>query len=301
MKRIKKEYVGLSLLGWVLIIAVLHYTSFTDEINKSQNEYRQVFQIMELINKRIEKSKTVYPVDLRIIVIVFNRAKSMLRLLDSLNFAEYGDDSVKVEVWFDRSLDGLVDQITLETANSFVFKHGNYSVYTHDKHVGIYGQWLSTWVPCIDSSEIAVILEDDLTVSPLFYKYLKLVHKKYDHSREINGYSLQGISIKHGGSGTSRLAVPLANTVFLYPVLGTWGFSPNTRNWVTFLNWFSKAYANETFQPYVPGNIVTKWYKALQKQGKAGGVWSIWHIYHAWKAKEYTLYSNFEGGLHNML
>jgi len=278
MKRIKKEHIGSSIFGCVVLIAVFYYTYFTYEFNET-----------------FEKSETEYQFDLRVIVIVFNRAKSMLRLLDSLNVAEYGNDSVKIEVWIDRSKDGIVDKITLETAKSFVFKHGNYSVMTHDKHVGIYGQWLSTWAPSADSSEIAVILEDDLTVSPHFYKYLKLVHEKYDHSREINGYSLQGISIKHGGNGMSRLAVPRNNTVFLYPVLGTWGFSPSTRNWVNFLKWFSKANVNETFQPYVPGNVATSWYKSHQKGGSGGNMWSIWHIYHAWQANEYTLYSNFEG------
>ena len=281
MKRIKKEHIGLitCIFGCAFLITTFNYSS------KITYEFKETF----------EKSETNYQFDLRVIVIVFNRAKSMLRLLDSLNVAEYGKDRVKVEVWIDRSKNGKVDKITLETANSFVFKHGNYSVLNHDKHAGIYGQWLSTWAPSANSSEIAVILEDDLTVSPHFYKYLKLVHKKYDHSREINGYSLQGISIKHGGNG--MLKVPRNNTVFLYPVLGTWGFSPSTRNWGNFLKWFSKANVNETFQPYVPGNVATSWYKSHQKSRSAGNMWSMWHIYHAWQAKEYTLYSNFEGEL----
>lgn len=246
-----------------------------------------------------QKLKTYYgddkQYDLRIIVVVYNRAKSLLRLLTSLNEAEYDSDSVKLEVWIDRSEDDRIDSSTVETAKSFEFKHGEYSVIPHPHHVGIYGQWLTTWKPKVNSSEIAVILEDDLTVSPYFYKYLKLVHQQYDKNPEVNGYSLQGSSCKHSDKDTSTLEGPKGSPVFLYPVLGTWGFSPNRRNWVKFLDWFAVAYSNHSFQPYVPGSIVTRWYREFQKLGKTKSMWSIWHIYYAWKNKEFTLYSNFEG------
>ncbi|XP_052778799.1 uncharacterized protein LOC128216269 [Mya arenaria] len=191
---------------------------------------------------------------------------------------------------------GDVDTLTDETAKGFVFKHGQYEVIKHSQHVGIYGQWLTTWKPRVNSSEIAVILEDDLTVSPHFYKYLKLVHNKYDKIPEINGFALQGMSIKHAvGHSSQTLEGPEDCLVYLYPVLGTWGFSPSRDNWIHFLEWFSQVSQDKTFQPYVPGNVVTAWFKTFQAQGKAGGVWSIWHIYHSWKFNEYTLYPHFKG------
>ncbi|WAR27067.1 hypothetical protein MAR_012771 [Mya arenaria] len=104
--------------------------------------------------------------DLRILLIVYNRAKSMLRLLNSINEAIFDGDNVKLEVWIDRSKLKLLKDLYSSTV--------------------------------IMSSEIAVILEDDLTVSPHFYKYLKLVHNKYDSIPEINGFALHGKSLKHG-------------------------------------------------------------------------------------------------------
>ncbi|WAR15499.1 hypothetical protein MAR_005604 [Mya arenaria] len=234
--------------------------------------------------------------DLRILVIVYNRAQSMLRLLNSINEANFDGDNVKLEVWIDRSKAGVVDTLTVKTAEEFVFKHGHYEVLKHSQHVGIYGQWFATWKARVNSSEIAVILEDDLIVSPHFYKYLKLVHNKYDNVPEINGFSLQGISIKHAiGYSSQTLEAPESCLVYLYPVLGTWGFSPSRDNWIHFLEWFSQVIQNKTFQPYVPGNVVTAWYKIFQAQGRADGEQSIYHIYHSWKFKEYTLYPNFKG------
>ncbi|WAR09652.1 hypothetical protein MAR_034728 [Mya arenaria] len=66
--------------------------------------------------------------DLRILVIVYNRAQSMLRLLNSINEANFDGDNVKLEVWIERSKAGVVDTLTVKTAEEFVFKHGHYEV-----------------------------------------------------------------------------------------------------------------------------------------------------------------------------
>ncbi|KAL3886508.1 hypothetical protein ACJMK2_026493 [Sinanodonta woodiana] len=235
--------------------------------------------------------------DLRIVVIVFNRAYSLLRLLGSLNVAFYFGERVVLDIWIDRSKDGQIDENTYRIASEFQFKHGVKIVHNHTFHVGIYGQWLNTWTPKSNSSEIAVIFEDDLTVSPYFYKWLKIVHKKYDKLVEVNGYSLQGISIKHGIGSEGLLEAPLGNIVFLYPVIGTWGFSPNRRNWVKFKDWFDIMLQDEKFQPLVPHILPTSWYQTFIQTGKTEGMWSMWHIYHAWKSREYTVYPAFSGHL----
>jgi len=262
----------LSLVGCVVVMVLFHWSYFSETphhtLNLKQSRPRVVLR--EKSRNRTFEVTTLNTVldqyDLRIIVIVYNRANSMLRLLESLNRAEYGGDRIKLEVWIDRSRDGIINAQTYATAEKFVFQHGDYGVIAQREHVGIYGQWLNTWTPRANSSEIAVILEDDLTVSPYFYKYLKLVHNKYDAVPEVNGFSLQGISIQHGGNGNTKLQGPPDSIVFLYPVLGTWGFSPSTNNWLKFLDWFSVKQNDETFQPYVPGNVVTGWYKEFQRQ-----------------------------------
>ena len=61
----------------------------------------------------------------------------------------------------------------------------------HTDHVGLYGQWMGLWPHREDIKEIAVIFEDDVTVSPFFYRYLKVVHAKYASSPNINSVALQ--------------------------------------------------------------------------------------------------------------
>ncbi|KAL3884477.1 hypothetical protein ACJMK2_024615 [Sinanodonta woodiana] len=235
-----------------------------------------------------------HDVDLSVIVIVYNRAESLQRLLESLNNAQFYGDNIALHVWIDRSQNGTIDSSTYKVARDFTFTHGQYYVHNQTCHVGIYGQWIGAWYPRNSSSEIAVILEDDLTVSPYFYKWLKVVHNKFDNRPDINGYSLQGVSIKHGIDQDGFLDVNKTHKAFLYPILGTWGFSPNNRNWRAFSDWYMMVRGDPSFQPYVEGIHPSVWYQEQLEKGQQDRMWSMWFIYYAWMHKEYTMYSNFK-------
>ena len=45
-----------------------------------------------------------------------------------------------VEVWIDRSVDGLIDPGSLKTARQFCWDEGPVRVHLHQKHVGLYGK-----------------------------------------------------------------------------------------------------------------------------------------------------------------
>ncbi|XP_060597342.1 uncharacterized protein LOC132751215 [Ruditapes philippinarum] len=235
--------------------------------------------------------KAVY--DLRIIVIVYNRHQSLLRLLDSLNAADYSGDNVKLEVWIDRSVRGTLDELTVKTAKSFIFLYGEYQVISRVQHAGIFGQWISTWRPEKENYEIAVVLEDDLTVSKFFYRYLKLVHKKYDAYPFINGYTLQRLSMVHHIKNNAPPPLGSSDSVFLYPVIGSWGFSPRRDNWVHFQNWFKTVCDNKTLSLYIPNNKLSMLYSGRKQPNT--DVWTVWHMYHAYINSEYTLYTNIPG------
>ena len=174
---------------------------------------------------------------LRILVLTFRRERSLARCLASLNAAHYDGERVLLEIHVDRSPDGKVHNETLHTANAFVFKHGPVQVHVKPRHGGVVGQWLNTWrLPSDNSSEIAVFVEDDLTLSPFFARWLRRVHGKYDSYPAINGYALQGESIRHGvGSKPGNLQGPPGHCAFLYPILGSWGFSPKLGPWKDFI------------------------------------------------------------------
>ncbi|KAL4227402.1 hypothetical protein ACF0H5_012845 [Mactra antiquata] len=231
---------------------------------------------------------------LTIICLAFNRSTPLKRLLDSLNQADYLQDKVTLTVWIDRYKNQTYDEKTVKTAENYIFQHGDYSVNIHDKHVGLHGQWLTTYTPDESGvSEIVVFFEDDMTVSPHFYKYLKLVHNKYDSRPEISGYSLQGARKKLLKGLFGTIGPPVDQPVFKFPGFGTWGFSPNIPNWQKFLLWYNKASKNESFIPYPPKYRSSWWYKKLVMRNATESMWSIWHTYYAWMMKEYTIFCNF--------
>ncbi|XP_076471268.1 uncharacterized protein LOC143301102 [Babylonia areolata] len=229
---------------------------------------------------------------LRILVLTYKRSTSLERCLASLNAAEYDGLPVEVDIHIDRGKDDRINEDTVRVANSFVFKHGAAHVHPRARHGGVLGQWLSSWrVPRDNASEIAVFIEDDLTVSPYFARWLRKAHEKYDGYPGVNGYSMQGESIRHAyGSPGSNIQCPSGETVFLYPVLGSWGFSPNTAMWREFLRWYHEASQNPKFLPLVPGLKPSGWYQSLAKSGRGDSMWTMWHIYHAYKNHQLTLY-----------
>ena len=63
-------------------------------------------------------------VDFRVIVITFNRADSLSKLLRSLDTLELDGDRAALEIWIDRHRKYGVDQRTLEVASAFKWKGG---------------------------------------------------------------------------------------------------------------------------------------------------------------------------------
>ena len=64
-------------------------------------------------------------VDIRVIVIAFNRPVSLSKLLRTLEAMEVDGDRAALEIWIDRERrGGTVDQQTLEVASAFNWKRG---------------------------------------------------------------------------------------------------------------------------------------------------------------------------------
>ena len=285
-------YICLVLFSLDVIFMAFHRHSYTKQfLDQFKSKKPQINE-----DRSNSDSKITDAVDLRVIVLTFNRPESLARCLSSLNEAEYDGDKIVIDIWLDRSNDRqeTVDEKTYLVAKKYTFPHGEVKVHNHTRHVGIVGQWLKTWNVDKSGKEIAMFVEDDITVSKYFYKWLKAVHSKYDKYLNVNGYSTQGVSMRHNGD-PGYLQGPSDHICFLYPVLGTWGFSPNRQNWIQFVSWYVHASQVPGFQPLVPGILPSKWYSSFVKQGRTDRMWSIWHIHYAWKNTEYTLYPNLPG------
>ncbi|KAL8584805.1 hypothetical protein ACOMHN_037510 [Nucella lapillus] len=231
---------------------------------------------------------------LRVLVLTYKRARSLQRCLDSLNAAEYDGLPVEMEIHVDRSRDQKLHNDTVHAAQTFVFKHGRVNVFVRPRHGGVVGQWLSSWrVPLGNESEMAVFIEDDLTVSPYFARWLRRVHGKYDGYPGVGGYTLQAETVRHAeGTDSSLMRGPAGQRVYAYPVVGSWGFSPNTGVWREFIRWYHSASRQEKFIPLVPGLKASGWYNTFVRTDRTDTMWTMWHIYYSTKHHQYTLYPN---------
>ena len=90
--------------------------------------------------------------------------------------------------------------------------------------------------------------------------------------------------------GSGPLHAPDDNIVFIYHILGTFGFSPNKINWLIFLKLYRTASKDKQFIPLVPGMVPSKWYKEHVTDRRTQSMWQIWHSYYSWHHNERTLY-----------
>lgn len=236
-------------------------------------------------------------VDFRVIVITYNRPASLNKLLKSLDNLELDGDRATLEIWIDRSVKGIANPETVQIAESFRWRRGPTRVHIQQTHVGIMGQWIDTWRPQHGSSELGIIIEDDISVSPFAYRWLRAVHRYYRNRTDFAGASLTSDQMSILSSNPKGpLAAPKNHTVLMYKCLGTWGFAPNPTHWRLFQEWFHrhKPSAAPHLRPYVevPGILPTQWYKHFERTGRADSMWEMWFIYYMHIEQLYTVYNN---------
>lgn len=232
-------------------------------------------------------------VDIRIIVLSFNRTESLLRTLQSMNKIDYMGLNVSLDVWFDKHEKiNTVHKPTVHIAKKFKFKHGKFTVHIHENHVGLMGQWINVWRPAPDTQEMCLILEDDVEVSPYSLWWLLDAYTLYKHRKDIAGYSLSHPIISH--QLAAPFHIPKHINEYLYRVICPWGFTPQVGSWRAFQNWFYEVEQQQDFDPIVSEIVVSRWYRGEKRSGKHRNLWTMWHIYftHNSLPPQYTLYLN---------
>lgn len=153
----------------------------------------------------------------------------------SVNALEMDGDSVAVEIWIDRDKRNVVDEPTLLAARSFRWRQGTARVHAHRQHVGIYGQWMATWRPRDGrTSEMALLIEDDLTLSPFAYRWLRAARRFYAERRDLAGFTLQSEGLIRATGGPLSPPPAAVGAAFLYALIGSWGFAPRPDVWIAF-------------------------------------------------------------------
>ncbi|KAL4209898.1 hypothetical protein CU097_004870 [Rhizopus azygosporus] len=130
-------------------------------------------------------------VDIKLVIITDRRPHSLSRLLQSALRSVYFGDRVDLNVHMEQS----ADRVTRMLVNSFMWKQGAKQIRHRIKKGGLMPAIVESWYPSHDD-EYAVLLEDDIEVSPYFYAWSKYAILKYRYGRNREAYRLMyGVSL----------------------------------------------------------------------------------------------------------
>ena len=260
-------------------------------------------------------------VNIRFIIMTFNRPLSLRKLRRSLQRMELDGHTGSVEIWIDRSPSGHVHEETLAVARSFCWTGGRTTVHVHSNHTGIYGQWFNPWNPGrkhqnstelyqiipkwgaedrttdddVSTEPLAVMLEDDVDISRYAYRWLRAAHVKYGGRSDIYGYALQDENAILPAGRRSYLEISREDKdlVFGFTVPGTWGMAPHPARWGELQAWFSTLYYTPGYAPLLPeAPMYTSWYRDLVLIRGEETLPDLWFARFAHDRKLVTIFSN---------
>lgn len=111
---------------------------------------------------------------IQLAVITDHRPHSLRRLLSSMSNARYFGDSLNLRI----NIEQTADSETLQLTSEYEWEHGD--IYLHHRvvHAGLMTAVIESWYPR-DNDSYAIMLEDDVELSPLFYAWIKLSLLQY--------------------------------------------------------------------------------------------------------------------------
>eukprot|EP00897_Mesotaenium_endlicherianum_P007765 jgi/Mesen1/7016/ME000365S06149 len=241
---------------------------------------------------------------LHIKVLVFDRTDSALRCLRSLEEALYEGDQVNVDIYVDHVFNAerskwnkkAAERVAgshalLAAVDAFVWSHGEKRVHYRTSNSGIQPQWLEAWWP-ESVNDFAFVVEDDMQVSPVFYRYFKRMLSTYYYDQANFNPQVYGLSFQrqyfvpgYGGRPMVQGGGP-----FLYQLVGTWGQFLFPMPWKAFRVWYDARRFNESRAPVLEGLKTTQWWR-----NKGNKLWTPWVIKWAHARHMYNLYPSFGG------
>ena len=209
-----------------------------------------------------------------IVVVGYNRTNGILRLLNSLEKAEYGEDKVTLIISLDNCGNDSVEKAVAKAA----WSHGDKIIRTFPerqglrKHILACGEYLNEY-------EAIAVLEDDLVVSPAFYSYMAQSIEYYKGDSEVAGISLY----THGMNVNAELPfVPAVNScdVYFQQFAQSWGQIWIRESWMEFKKWYQENHDKPIADVTVP-EFVSSW---------SDNSWLKYHIKYCIENKKYFVY-----------
>lgn len=214
--------------------------------------------------------------NIAIVVVAYNREKSLERLLKSISNAVI-EDNTTIIISIDKSNNPLVEKC----ARYFDWPYGEKRVITHHENLGLKQHILSCG-NYLNEFDALVVLEDDLIVSRSFFVYSMKAVEYYWDNDQIAGVSLYS---HHINPHTGYPFYPCKNAydAFFIQYAPSWGQVWLKRQWKEFVTWYENNQADSFELPNIPINI-SHWGK---------NSWLKYHIKYAIENSKYFVYPYF--------
>ncbi len=188
-----------------------------------------------------------------IVVIAYNRPRALERLLSSLERAEYPVQDIALIISIDRDQKNIAaNEEVLRLAEGFQWKQGEKKVVFQQQNLGLRQHVLT----CGDYTEAygsAILLEDDLMVSPLFYSFTREALAFSENTASIAGISLYNHRLNvHTREDFSALEDGYDNWYFQFA--SSWGQAWSHAQWKAFRDWYDAGNQNLTGHE-IPANV----------------------------------------------
>lgn len=173
---------------------------------------------------------------LAIVVVAYNRPRSLTRILKTIEKAIYPKDT---NIPLLISIDNSGCNEVLQVAQSFIWTHGTKKIISHPERLGLRKHVLF----CGDLTEqydAVIALEDDLLVAPGFYSYAAQAVSFYKNDTDIGGISLYAYDFNEYAE---LKFIPISDDSdnYFIQTASSWGQIWTRCQWVRFRQWYDAA------------------------------------------------------------
>lgn len=184
-----------------------------------------------------------------IVIVAYNRPRSLNRILDSIRRAQYHTQDIPLVI----SIDYGDNREVVEAAERFSWEHGEKRIIRHSENMGLKRHVLS----CGDLAwkyGSVIILEDDLYVSEGFYDYARKALEFTEEDERIGGVSLYNHRFNvHKRECFEALDDGYDNWYFQFA--SSWGQAFTEKQWEGFREWLSENDDTDIADVSVPANV----------------------------------------------
>lgn len=183
-----------------------------------------------------------------IVVVAYNREKSLERLLNALANANYANYKVDLIISIDKSHNSKVTNL----ADSFEWIYGEKKIIKHNENLGLRKHILSCG-DLVKDYDAIIMLEDDLLVSKSFYLFSQQSVAFYAHDDNIGGISLYNYPVSEFANFRKFTPMLDDSDIFFMNVPSSWGQIWTKKQWESFRLWYEKEeYKNFDYTDIVP-------------------------------------------------